>query len=672
MDDSPLQRLPRTPSTHFALLLHSAIVALIARLAREQDVEGAFRRFPFLEGYADQLARIGLNGVTLGESLRAWRDAVERWEQGITGHLALRALRRAYGLDAEAIEALMATGLVDEDARFGAVFAALAHDANDSRPTAALLADLHDGPPGAGRARLHELEDAGLLEGNPPRVASALWTAISGEPRRAIAAWAHYEPASLLPRLCDLVLADDVRERAARLPAILRPAMHALVVRGPRRNGRSTLVGAIAREMGCGLLRLDWPAVREGACERCVGPLAMALDAVPLIVLEAAPGETIALPAMPGLASPLAIVLGTQGGVAGPVVDDALSLRLDLPDRAARRTLWSKAAHGGDAAVLDELADRYRLPSGNIHRAAALARRHAELRGATRLEPADVEAVAPALNREGLDTLANAVPAHGSWGDIVTGERTAAELAMLEARCRHREGLAGAVGSSVTMNPGVRALFQGASGTGKTLAARVLAAALGKELYRVDLSAVVNKYVGETEKNLNRVFDRAEELDVILLVDEADAILAKRTAAMNNANDRAANTETNFVLQRLESFTGIFVGTTNSPEHIDPAFRRRMDAVIEFPAPQAGERRAILDLHLPREHAVAADYLDEVAYRCAMTGGQIRNAVLHASLLALDRHGTLGTADLDEGIRREYRKAGAICPLREARAAAMG
>lgn len=666
MDAAKLPRLAPDASTHFALSLHSAIVALITRLGREHDgVEPAFERFAFLGAYVDQLARHGLDGVSLGHSLDAWRGLVERWERTAAAHLPLRALRDAYRLDAEAIELFLAAGLVDEDPRFAPVFASLPGGCEE-RPSLPVLAELHEGPPGRGRARVRALEDLGLLAANPPRVAAALWNAICGQPRSTIAPWARYEPPDAARDLDDLVLAATVREAALRLPAILEEHAHALVVRGPRRNGRSTLVGAIARRMGRGLLRVEWPAPADPGRERAIGPLAVALDAMPFVSLDAAPGETIAVPAMPGLVTTLAVVLGTQGGIAGPPVDTALSLRLELPDRLARRELWRSAAPGNDAAKADALADRYRLSSGNIHRVASLARGHAAMRGAAAIEPADVDAVSSTLNREGLDTLAIAVPAQGRWSDIVTAERTGAELATLEARCRHRERLPGEVGAAVQVNPGVRALFQGASGTGKTLAARLLASALGKDLYRVDLSAVVNKYVGETEKNLNRVFDRAEELDVILLVDEADAVMTKRTA-VSNANDRASNGETNFLLQRLEAYTGIFFGTTNNPENIDPAFRRRMDAVIEFPAPQAAERRAILDLHLPEDNAIEPDFLDEVAYRCAMTGGQIRNAVLHASLMALEARRPIDGADLEAAIQREYRKSGAICPLRERR-----
>jgi SpoVK/Ycf46/Vps4 family AAA+-type ATPase len=241
----------------------------------------------------------------------------------------------------------------------------------------------------------------------------------------------------------------------------------------------------------------------------------------------------------------------------------------------------------------------------------------------------------------------------------VAPAESARELALLESRCRHREALAEAAGSA-----GVRVLFTGPSGTGKTLAARRLAAALDKDVYSVDVATVVDKYLGETEKRLDAALSRAEELDVVLLFDEGDALFSTRTD-VRTANDRYANLETNFLLQRLETFEGILVVTTNAGERIDAAFRRRIDVVVDFKAPDAAERWEIWRSHLPGGHGVTDAFVDELAARCALTGGQIRNATLHAALLALDDGGFVDELHVEEAVRREYRKAGAVCPLRE-------
>jgi SpoVK/Ycf46/Vps4 family AAA+-type ATPase len=251
----------------------------------------------------------------------------------------------------------------------------------------------------------------------------------------------------------------------------------------------------------------------------------------------------------------------------------------------------------------------------------------------------------------------------GDWDQLAVSQDTRDEIENLVSRCRHRERLQQQSGNGA--NAGVRALLSGPSGTGKTLAARLLGATLQMDLYRVDLSSVVNKYIGETEKNLNLVFSRAEELDVILLLDEGDALLTQRTS-VNTANDRYANLETNFLLQRMESFDGILLVTTNAGERIDSAFQRRMDVVINFSPPTPPERWAIWQIHLPSAHSVDFSLLEEVATRCALTGGQIKNAALHASLLALEGGGIVTSAMIEAAIEREYRKAGGVCPLRSA------
>jgi hypothetical protein len=395
---------------------------------------------------------------------------------------------------------------------------------------------------------------------------------------------------------------------------------------------------------------------------RVVGSLATLLDAVPVAVVEAAPGETFRLPAFEGWQGPVGVVLGRFGGVAGVVVDSAVTISIDVPDAASRARHWA-AALGPDVPA-DDLATRFRMTGGNIRRVAALAQAEAALSGHDRPSAADVSRGARALQARLLDTLATRVPTEPDWSGVAVRPETMRELELLEARCRHRERLGDLVGAAAgsALTAGVRALFTGPSGTGKTLAARTLAGVLGIDLYRIDLSTVVNKYLGETEKTLNALFSHAEEADAALLLDEGDALLTRRTD-VHTSNDRYANLETNFLLQRLESFEGILLVTTNAGDRIDGAFRRRMDVVVDFGSPDELERWSIWHLHLPEQHEVADGLIEELAVRCALTGGQMRNAVLHASLLALQNGGTIRTEHLESAVRREYSKAGQVCPL---------
>jgi hypothetical protein len=421
------------------------------------------------------------------------------------------------------------------------------------------------------------------------------------------------------------------------------------------------LAAAVARMLGRGLLELDEPGRLAGVA----GPLATLVDAVPAVSVPTTAGQSVTIPAIPAYAGPVALVIGRNGTVDGPGAEERITLELDVPAAPLRARHWA-AALGSTAPVdLEPLAKGWRLPAGTIRRAAKLAVSEAALGGRETVDEDDVRAALRLLQGHALDRLASHVETVGDWNDLAVTASTRRELELLELRCRHRERLVdpGGTAERSGLAPGVRALFTGPSGSGKTLAARLLASVLRKDLYAVDLATIVDKYLGETEKNLEEILSRAEELDVVLLLDEGDALLGQRTD-VRSSNDRYANLETNFLLQRLEVFDGVVVVTTNAGERIDPGFRRRIDVVVQFRMPDAADRWALWHLHLPYEHDVDTYFLEEVAARCTLTGGQIRNAVLHASLLAVERARPVGTVELEDAVRREYRKAGAACPLR--------
>jgi MoxR-like ATPase len=417
--------------------------------------------------------------------------------------------------------------------------------------------------------------------------------------------------------------------------------------------------------MGRGALVIDGPIKTPDERLSLVGPLSTALNALPILVLDLEPGATAELPRLKGYHGLVGIVMGRQGGVSGPNVERAITLRLDIPDVESRRLHWQSCFAAQEVAELDRICERFRMTGGNIRRAAKLAQSYAALDARRCVVPEDVQQASRALNRQALDTLAAHLGTSGDWSDLAVSAETLSELRTLESRCCYRERLQRSVSPVLgrQLNAGVHALFSGPSGTGKTLAAKLLAATLQMDIYRLDLSSVVNKYIGETEKSLNQIFSRAEELDVILLLDEGDALLTQRTN-VQTSNDRYANLETNYLLQRLETFEGILIVTTNAGDRIDTAFQRRMDVVVNFRAPEAAERWAIWQLHLGEQSVVDSSVLREMAVRCALTGGQIRNAVLHASVLALGNGGVVDNKHLETAIRREYRKMGDVCPLR--------
>jgi SpoVK/Ycf46/Vps4 family AAA+-type ATPase len=252
---------------------------------------------------------------------------------------------------------------------------------------------------------------------------------------------------------------------------------------------------------------------------------------------------------------------------------------------------------------------------------------------------------------------------------LVRSDGLRQELELLLLRCRGRDQLVEGLGEAarVRFHPGVKALLVGPSGTGKTLAASWLTSRLGLPLYRVDLAAITSKYIGETEKNLADLLARAEQAEVVLLFDEADSLFGKRTE-VREANDRFANAQTNYLLQRIETYDGIVLLTSNSRERFDSAFSRRLDAVIDFALPGPQERHALWLAHLGEGHGLSEGELNRLAGEVDLAGGAIRNVVLAAAVLARQGRGAITMAELRRGLAMECRKLGLPLTLeREAR-----
>jgi SpoVK/Ycf46/Vps4 family AAA+-type ATPase len=215
-------------------------------------------------------------------------------------------------------------------------------------------------------------------------------------------------------------------------------------------------------------------------------------------------------------------------------------------------------------------------------------------------------------------------------------------------------------GAKLNRGRGINALFAGQSGTGKTLAAEILANHLDLSLHRIDLSGVVSKYIGETEKNLDRIFTTAETANAILFFDEADALFGKRSE-VRDSHDRYANIEISYLLQKMEQYEGIAILATNLRQNLDEAFLRRLQIVVEFPFPNEAQRRQIWEQLFPAETPRAADIdFDHLAQRFRLAGGNIKNIVLGSAFLAAANAGPIDMRHLLQGARGEYQKLGKL------------
>ncbi len=670
--EAPFAGLPATAENHFRVHFFAAIEAL-SRFVDELDAPGLRERHQFLQLYRDELTGV------FPHTYSQWPKQVLEWERLHEKWFPLRELSRAHDVSIPDRLTILLVGLVEEDRRFGTLLADLQAPLPHRRLSLELLGRVmspvscHDDP-------LHVVErllEEGYLEAidkDVPRsewalrVPNAIWTTLRGRLPPSVPGM-RYHPPKAFPPMSELVLPAPFLRRLARAATLVSKGnVRVIVVQGPRGSDRLAALGALAGSSGHGLIEVT---KRQGDFSG-LGPLCTLTEALPVFTFDIGPGETAQLPGMPGYVGPVGVMIGREGGLNGRGLDQAMTLTMPSLGPGERRRCWEAALGHAAGSDLDAIVERYHLPGAYIRRIGSAARTEAVLDGRAHVALADVQRARRSLGRELLDTLAERLE-HGAsekdaWSYLVASDSVRNRLHELERRCHHRERLLDQLGPAFgsATNRGVRALFAGPSGTGKTLAARLLSARLGVDLYRVDLAAVINKYIGETEKNLHRVFTAAEDLDILLLLDEGDALLGSRTE-VKTANDRYANLETNYLLQRLEHYDGVVIITTNLGENIDRAFQRRMDLVIDFLPPQPDERWELWQLHLPTRHKVNDDFLEVMSTQCELTGGQIRNAAQLATLLALDDGRPLSRPHLEAALLSEYRKAGATYPLEQTR-----
>ena len=336
-----------------------------------------------------------------------------------------------------------------------------------------------------------------------------------------------------------------------------------------------------------------------------------------------------------------------------------LLYEVPTPDIHERERAWSELTGSADAR---DAAAKFRLSIGQIAEAAQVARLAADGAGAEVPTGEHLDFGARQASSSRLGELAARLNPGWRWDDLIVPVKQLEQLQSISAYLRHRDRVLTDWGYEriVPRSQGLKALFAGESGTGKTMAAQVLGRELGLEIYRVDLATIVSKYIGETEKNLDRIFAAADGSNAILFFDEADALFGKRSE-VSDSHDRYANIEVAYLLQKMEGYAGAVILATNFRRNIDDAFLRRLDFVIDFPFPEPDDRIKIWRKLLPPQAPVAGDIdLDFLATRFKLSGGAIRNCTLSAAFQAADDADVIEMRHLVRAVALEYGKLGRL------------
>ena len=582
----------------------------------------------------------------------------------------LRELAETFGLEPLDVELLLVALACEVDPRFEQFFGYLNDDVTRRRPSVAVALELCGVPLSAanGHARLQ----------HGPLVRGAL--VVVDEPERPFPG----RPLRVPDRVVRHLLGDDEPEPA--LAAVLstvpdvpwgdpEPLARALgadvtlaYLREPATGSGRVLAAEALRLVGLGAVLVDLAKLAAMPDADTIARLAVREARLSHAGLVAGPVAAVAeRPALLStlLADPRPLLLvGDKAWDPAWTVAPPLMVAMPTSTHAERQQLWQFALAGTNAQRDSvQATEQFRLRPEGVARAAASAQVQARLSADGVITGKHLRAGARAENGAALEILARRVDPEVGWDDLVLPPTVLTALREVALRARHREQVLG----DWRMRPGggrghgVAALFAGDSGTGKTMSAEVIAHELGLDLYVVDLATVVDKYVGETEKNLERIFAAAAGVNAVLLFDEADAVFGRRSE-VKDAHDRYANIESAYLLQRMETFDGLAILATNLRANIDEAFTRRLDVVVDFPLPDAAHRRDLWDRSLGRRIERAPDMdLTFCADSFELAGGAIRSAAVTAAYLAAEDGGLMTMQHVVTAVQREYRKLGRLC-----------
>ncbi|WP_406054288.1 ATP-binding protein [Kribbella sp. NBC_00889] len=682
----------RRPFQRLDSLLAAAVAEARVRFGAEAGRD-SFRGLYITE----ELAAAALSGP-LGEPLRTCRESTlpPAWAELASSDDGWAWLRRTYGLTENELDVVLIALAPEVDLRYERLYGYLQDDVSRCRATVNLILDLISTSPDEKLVRRTLFAaDAPLLRNNilqlvseerahPPLLAQAV--VLDEQITGVLLAVDGLD--SQLAGYCQLACPPPARwAETALSPAARRTVLGAagaaqgryplrIHLHGPVGSDRAAAAVALAGELRAPILTLraaDLPTADEKAALVVARSFREALLKGAVLFVDGESFLPVGSRARSALVDGLAehggitVLAGTQPWTAegGPPLG-VLNIAVGRADLATRRAAWAReldeAGTTASTDLVDTLAGRFSFGPAQIAEAVASA---ATAAGADRGPTAkEVFAGARRQTSQRLAVLARRIEPTCTWADIVLPPDTTAQLKELCARVGLRSTVLTEWGfeQKLARGRGTTALFTGPPGTGKTTAAEVVAGELGLDLFAIDLSAVVSKYIGETEKNLETIFAAAADADAILLFDEADALFGKRSE-VHDAHDRYANIETSYLLQRMEQYDGIAVLATNLRQNLDEAFTRRLQFIVEFPFPDDELREGIWRIAFP-PGAPLAETLDVVglAHDFRLSGANIRNAALHSAFLAAARSESIGTAHVRQAIWREFQKMGRVPP----------
>jgi len=609
------------------------------------------------------------------------------------GESAFERVRRVFRLSTVEWDAVVLSLAVEIDHRFARLVAYLNDHVARTRPTIGLALALHGTHCNAVdfcqqraiRLGLLQTEGEGPVSGLSLRIASEFLPRLGASTPRDVLPSGVRLRTGCGPALKEVIMAPAQSGRLERWAEGYRAgsSQGPLVLAGPPGAGRGTAARAASAAAGLALVETDWRPERADrvellgvAAREAVWREATLLVRVSEEVKD--PDFAALWASLSAFDSPVAIAVSVEvletACVASP--NPPVVARLEEINIEQREALWKDLlndASGLRVVISDaermELAARFDFVPGTVAR--AVRRAEAERDGYDR--PLDFESLSRACRAVGsaaMGPIAQRLPQPFTRADLVLPQGLMDELDLAAAWMRNRRRVFEdwGFGGRMVLGRGLTALFTGDPGTGKTMAAQVLARELGLDLFRVDLSRVMSKYIGDTEKNLSRLFDDARASGAILFFDEADALFGKRTES-KDAHDRYANLEIGYLLQRMEEHTGTTVLATNRIGDLDEAFTRRFHFILDFPIPRPAERLRIWEGMLPanaeREAGLA---LEDLASHYQISGGEIRNSVLSAAFLAANEGKPIGIRHLKRGLRRELLKTGRVLDGRQRQA----